>query len=1286
MATEHPLNYLSTEQASQDDLAMLQGLANLLSSSSHAPPSTHEFGLLPLGLPPLPPYTAAPSMLPIPVMDPSFNMDGGAQFLQEHRHSSLMPLAVSGAAQSTNPASQLRMDNNMASTGKSKGKGGHKPPKGQPKPALKSSARPLATVPSVVESMDCDSDEGTSPINIQHWCPIAGCVKHEKSRSGGGLGSARALVDHVDRVHVAGGVIPPKRWMEAWKVWVCGNCMRLNKASRPRCTSDDCRPVIAKEQASRVSQSLPLPPVQQPSGSSGGTPLNQPCPPLAPTFRDLQGEHVPLFRHIPKGARYQWGSMFTRLLADALRHNTWEAWHAFWVFPKVTLACDVRRGGSAHQKAFARGVLKRMEMFDDGKVSELWDESTRRASLRPRPPKKQKGPLPLTLADKRKRLEDESFLASLNGLLDEGAFSKAAKHLISDGLQNASDDKVLDKLRTLHPQGARLVTPQNLPSPDWDGSEEGRRDRLELIRKVILGFPVGSAPGPSGLRPSHLQDLVRRSSPGADRLLGVLDEFIYHAIQGDLSTKVLQWLGAARLIPLRKKDPDPTAVRPVAVGETLRRMVGKFLLADSCTLDTIRGLLPLQCGVRTPNACEMVAMGLQSLLDNDLLRENEVILQVDLRNAFNCLDRHHMLHEVSTRAPHLARWVHATYAEPTPLILGDTTIMSSQGVQQGDPLGPLLFAIGWQSVIEKMPQARWNVWYLDDGIVVCSAEEAHTLFSGLEQAAKDVGMEINAAKCRLFGPGADSISSGAPPESLLKNVPVVPFKRGQGLVVLGQPVEHPAGNSYRESYLKERRQQIEDLCGLLGYIGNTQQAYYLMRYCADACKLNHLLRGCNTFHLKMELAFVSDCLREALGSLIGASLPDHAWFQAGLPVRLGGLGIRDPLRVVMAARISAIVGFIEDGDSVGVPNEALRAPPDFLPRATEATNWLGDGWDPLASWISSGRPSCDDGDFKRQKWWDEKIASQMRQWLGELGSLRDQARLRLLRAPGSHCWLSPAPGDGMGTKFPSVDYKALLRWWLGRPLLPQEASGLPCPQCAEPMDIFGDHLVCCQKSGLTERHTILRDALASILRERGAEVRTEVALPDGSVPADVLIPRFDAAGALAIDTTVVHPLAPGRSRMPSTTCQVLAAKESEKERHYKQACAVAHWSFSPLAAHPWGGWGPKSSTLLNRMIKFMVGEKEGGDRAIDVCRIRHTLGAAILRGVAQQLATVHDVGLSFCPPLEAHEGAGLDEDEEDEYICRPILGPADEDDNMNEDEVNGSGPNPNVTEATSLAE
>ncbi|KAL6586785.1 hypothetical protein OROMI_001773 [Orobanche minor] len=77
-------------------------------------------------------------------------------------------------------------------------------------------------------------------------------------------------------------------------------------------------------------------------------------------------------------------------------------------------------------------------------------------------------------------------------------------------------------------------------------------------------------------------------------------------------------------------------------------------------------------------------------------RDNDVglsILLVDFENAFNMVDCGVMLSEVRRHCPVLSHWVEFCYSAPARLDYGEHSFLSSQGVQQGDPLGPLLFIL-----------------------------------------------------------------------------------------------------------------------------------------------------------------------------------------------------------------------------------------------------------------------------------------------------------------------------------------------------------------------------------------------------------------------------------------------------------------------------------------------------------------------------------------------------------------------------------------------------------------
>nr|GEX12120.1 hypothetical protein [Tanacetum cinerariifolium] len=152
---------------------------------------------------------------------------------------------------------------------------------------------------------------------------------------------------------------------------------------------------------------------------------------------------------------------------------------------------------------------------------------------------------------------------------------------------------------------------------------------------------------------------------------------------------------------------------------------------------------------------EAILHGVNRLIDD---RKNDVglsMLLVDFKNAFNLVDREVMLKNVRRRCPVISRWVEFHYSNLARLYYGEHTLCSCQGVQQGDPLGPLLFALVLHPLICKIRNSfslSLQAWYPDDGTIV-----GDTLVVGkvLEVILKDgprYGLHLNV---KVFWPKED---------------------------------------------------------------------------------------------------------------------------------------------------------------------------------------------------------------------------------------------------------------------------------------------------------------------------------------------------------------------------------------------------------------------------------------------------------------------------------------------------------------------------------------------------
>ena len=172
-------------------------------------------------------------------------------------------------------------------------------------------------------------------------------------------------------------------------------------------------------------------------------------------------------------------------------------------------------------------------------------------------------------------------------LCREGMDGKSCSALTSKGLASASAATV-NKLRSLHPAApavgrtptASLALPPDLPA--------------ELVARMLRSFPAGSAPGPSGLRAQHLLDALTPAAKATviEQLASVLSLLA----RGAAPESLMPHLAGAKLFAAEKKDGG---VRPIAVGEILRRLTAKCLC--HAAKDSARNLLwPLQVGCGSP--------------------------------------------------------------------------------------------------------------------------------------------------------------------------------------------------------------------------------------------------------------------------------------------------------------------------------------------------------------------------------------------------------------------------------------------------------------------------------------------------------------------------------------------------------------------------------------------------------------------------------------------------------------------------------------------------------------
>ena len=141
---------------------------------------------------------------------------------------------------------------------------------------------------------------------------------------------------------------------------------------------------------------------------------------------------------MPQGAINVWGKGLAQHIQGFLSARSWETFTALMPYPKCTLAIP-HRGGHKNKNEACRLVRARVLLFEGEGWLKCWHSVEGARSQPNRTLKKLRAEN--TVPIQYKTL-DKGFLNSLQGLMDDGAFSKAAKHLLTTGLHDSANAEV----------------------------------------------------------------------------------------------------------------------------------------------------------------------------------------------------------------------------------------------------------------------------------------------------------------------------------------------------------------------------------------------------------------------------------------------------------------------------------------------------------------------------------------------------------------------------------------------------------------------------------------------------------------------------------------------------------------------------------------------------------------------------------------------------------------------------------------------------------------------------
>ena len=152
---------------------------------------------------------------------------------------------------------------------------------------------------------------------------------------------------------------------------------------------------------------------------------------------------------------------------------------------------------------------------------------------------------------------------------------------------------------------------------------------------------------------------------------------------------------ACRLIPLNKN----AGVRPIGVGEILRRIIGKAI-GWVLNSDIQEAAGPLQASAGLKGGAEAAIHVMRDIFNEE---STDGVILVDVSNTFNSLNRQVALHNIQYICPPFATVPINTYRMSSRLfVTGGREISSQEGTTQGDNLAMVFYGQATKPLLEQL--------------------------------------------------------------------------------------------------------------------------------------------------------------------------------------------------------------------------------------------------------------------------------------------------------------------------------------------------------------------------------------------------------------------------------------------------------------------------------------------------------------------------------------------------------------------------------------------------------
>ena len=846
----------------------------------------------------------------------------------------------------------------------------------------------------------------------------------------------------------------------------------------------------------------------------------------------------------------------TRLLRAYKNRTPMEriAMQAIMVMPSLLLQKPHAKAGS---KEFSQHLNRRLSLWKAGNIKELLEE-TRTIQHR------------LMELDQRRGTTTSKLNRRFAALIRKGEVHSAISLITEYGKGGVLEltPEVRAALRTKHPQ-AEPANPDVLLQGEVPTVNSILFESLtgDLVRKTALA--TQGAAGPS-MGDAYIWRRMMTSFKSASReLCDAVAEVARHLASKHVDPAGLMSLLNNRLIPL---DKNP-GVRPIGIGEVLRRIIGKTLMTV-LKRDIIRAAGVSQVCAGHPSGCEAAIHALRKMFD---FMSTDAVLLVDADNAFNRLNRAVALHNIQYTCPPLATILTNIYRVPSRLfVTGGMVLSSEEGTTQGCPLSMAMYALSVVPLINKCQSVlstddfprTMQVWYADDAAAGGNLKILRKFWDTLVQYGPLFGYFPKPSKTFLVVKIEHQVAATEEFDGT-----------GVQLTQDGEDLAHKAGqrhlgaavgsHEFVAAYLDEKVASWVKQVTCLADVANTQP---------------HAAYAGYVFGLRHQWTFIQRTMPTAgdhmqplkdaidhklLPTIVKHDLNDTELELMRLPARFGGMSFDNPV--------------IDSG----------RKHAESVECTANLTQQILDSGDDLIQSIELDR--------RRKAAVRQHHEASLKMKADDLQRRLPEVQQRamvLAREKGGSSTFTTIPvaehGFFFDVKADFHDHVHLRYCW------PLDNLPSNCP-CGERFTV--DHAQICKLSGFIHmRHNDPTDFLASCMKEVHNDVEVEPKLQpltgelfrhrttntDPDARADIRVRGFWTQGSNAFfDTRVFYPYA--RCYRSKPLKALFQKMEGDKKREYGERIKeVEHGSFTPLVFSSCGGMGQEAAVVVKKLADALA--------------------------------------------------------------------------------------------------